>query len=75
MRGLDPRIYRKKPLMRQSAGLHRTSSLPEVRTVRRRKSGEMNPTCEVKPGNDGGESSTNADLTRSCGIAPSRASS
>jgi hypothetical protein len=33
-------------------GLHRNSGSPELRSVMRRKSGKINPTFGVKPGND-----------------------
>jgi hypothetical protein len=51
-RAYDPRIHRKKKRFIQGDGLHRNSGLPELRTIMRRKS--INPTCGVKPGNDGG---------------------
>ncbi len=52
MRGLDPRIHRKKDWFIQADGLHRNSGLLELRSIMRRKSGK--PTCGVKPGNDSG---------------------
>jgi hypothetical protein len=33
MRGLDPRIHRKKDWFIQTDGLHRNSGLPELRSI------------------------------------------
>jgi hypothetical protein len=33
MRGLDPRIHRKKDWFSQADGLHRNSGLPELRSI------------------------------------------
>jgi hypothetical protein len=48
MRGLDPRIH----LFRKNDGLQRNSGLPEFRNNSSAAS-RVNPTCGVKPGNDG----------------------
>jgi hypothetical protein len=52
MRGLDPRIHRKKDWFIQTDGLHRNSGLPELRNMMRRTPGK--PDVRVKPGNDRG---------------------
>jgi hypothetical protein len=46
MRGLDPRIYRKKALHQD--GLHRNSGLPELRRIMRRKSGKPDLRCQAR---------------------------
>jgi hypothetical protein len=51
MRGLDPRIHRKKRFIRRD-GWQRNLGLPEFRNLKRRKSGR--PGLRVKPGHDGG---------------------
>jgi hypothetical protein len=44
MRGLDPRIH----LLTNKDGLHRNSSLPELRVFKRRKSGKPDLRCQAR---------------------------